>query len=152
MVEKRVATYIMKKKTFFSAIVQWLQSTEMFAQPSKQIPGRWQLYEYYTEPADGLVNVKEEQLERENKFWELEFSGEGNFSHKKNIPLQVLAGKDSWEWSLSRNFIIFIHPHDFRKNETFQFAIEKGDLKLLKKDVSGRIELFGFFRKLNKAV
>jgi hypothetical protein len=32
----------------------------------------------------------------------------------------------------------------------YQFAVEKGNLRLLKKDFTGKIELFGFFRKVGK--
>jgi hypothetical protein len=46
----------------------------------------------------------------------------------------VIYNLESGEWSVSKNFITLIHPGDFRNNLEFQFAVEKGDLKFLKKD------------------
>jgi len=137
----------MKLQTFFSPVVQWLKSSEMFARPSKQLPGRWQLFEYYTEKSGELMNVKEIQLKQRNIFWEIEFSENGEFSQQTNSPAGFLENTGASKWNLSKNFITFLHPGDFRKNEEVQFAVEKNTLKLLKKDVAGKIEFFGFFRK-----
>jgi len=131
----------------FSVLIRWLLSTELFAQPSRQIPGKWQLFEYYTEPAGKLLNIKEEQLNKENRFWEMEFSENGIFSQKTNIPFEFPRGINACRWSRSRNFITLIYPDDFRQNTEFQFAVDNGRLKLLKKNADGKIELFGFFRK-----
>jgi hypothetical protein len=138
----------MKLQAIFSSVIHWLKSTEMFARPSKQLPGKWRLFEYYTEKSGELVNVKESQLKQQDIFWEIELGEKGNFSQQTNSPSGFFENIGANQWSLSKNYITFLHPDDFRKNEEFQFAVEKGNLKLLKKDFSGKIELFGFFRKL----
>jgi hypothetical protein len=57
----------------------------------------------------------------------------------KNIPV--------CKWRLQRNFLKMIHPDNQNYYEEFQFAVERGLLKLLKKDINGRILFFGFFKK-----
>lgn len=138
----------MRLQTFFLSVVQWLKSSEMFARPSKQLPGRWRLIEYYTEKSGELVNVKESQLKQQNFLWEIEFGENGDFSQQTGSPAGFLENAGASQWSLSKNYITFLHPGDFRKNEEVQFAVEKNTLKLLKKDVAGKIDFFGFFRKL----
>ncbi len=137
----------MKRKSGFSAFVNWLQSTEMFARPSKQLPGKWNLVEYYIEPEKALVHVDETRLKEENLFWEIEFAETQNYLHKTNLSVSLISAIKNGTWSLSRNFISLIKPDDFRNTIEFEIAIEKGILKLLKKDGLGRIEFFGFFRK-----
>lgn len=139
----------MRLQTFFSSVVQWLKSSEMFARPSKQLPGRWQLFEYYTEKSGELIHVIESQLKQQGYFFEIEFSESGEFSEKTSSPEGFLENSEASRWSFAKNFITFLHPGDFRKNEEVQFAVEKSTLKLLKKDVAGKIEFFGFFRKLS---
>lgn len=141
----------MKIKPVYSEFINWLKSTEMFARPSRQIPGRWQLFEYYTEPENDLLHVKEEQLTKENQGWEIEFGTEGGVIQKINLPVQFLDGEVSYNWSIAKNYITLLHPSDFRQNEEFQFAIDKGILKLLKKSSTGKIELFGFFKRVEVA-
>jgi hypothetical protein len=140
----------MRLHAIFASFVQWLKTTEMFARPSKQLPGKWQLFEYYTEKSGELVNVKEGELKQRDIFWEIEFDENGEFSQQTNSPSGFIENTGANQWSLSKNYITFLHPADFRKNEEFQFAVEKGNLRLLKKDFTGRIELFGFFRKVGK--
>jgi hypothetical protein len=137
----------MKSKISFSTLLNWLKTTEMFARPSRKLPGKWKLQEYYFEPGEELVNIKENQVKAENLFWEIEFTAEEQYIHRTNLPVPLIAGLTSGYWSRSRNFITLIHPKDFRNNVEFQFAIEKETLKLLKKDRFGKIEFFGFFRK-----
>ena len=135
------------KQSAFSRLISWLNSTEMFARPSREIPGIWQLFEYYAEPAGELIHVKENELTAGKYFWEIAFDTDGHFRQKSNLPVQFMPGIDSCKWDRTGNFIILIHPDNFGKNEKFQFAIERQNLKLLKKNASGRIEIFGFFRK-----
>jgi hypothetical protein len=139
----------MNKKSLFHSFVYWLESTEMFARPSRKVPGKWQLFEYFTEPSGELIHVKEEQLKKENSFWEIEFEEDGRFRQKSGLTIKFQEGLESCKWSLSRNFITFINPDDFRRNDEFQFAIVNDDLKLLKKDETGKILFFGFFRRLD---
>jgi hypothetical protein len=141
----------MNKTSAFTSFIHWLNTTEMFARPSKQLPGRWKLFEYYSEPEGELINVKESQLKEKQNFWEIEFGMHGGFIQKTNLPVQFLNGIESSKWDYSKNFILLFHPEDTGKKVKIQFAIEKGNLKLLKKDVKGRIEFFGFFRKLENS-
>lgn len=138
----------MRLQNIFTSVILWLKTSEMFARPSKQLPGKWRLFEYYTEKNGELVNVKENQLKQQDIFWEIEFGENGDFRQQTNSPTGFIENSGTNQWSLSKNYITFLHPADFRKNEEFQFAVEKGNLRLLKKDFTGRIELFGFFRKL----
>jgi hypothetical protein len=140
----------MKVKSVLSNILNWLQSTEMFARPSKKLPGKWILREYYTEPGNELIHMEEAQLKAQQLFWEAEFTKDEKFLHHTNIAVPLLSGISNGTWDRSKNFITIIHPEDFRKNVEFQFAIDKEDLKLLKKDAFGKIEFFGFFRKANQ--
>ena len=134
-------------KNRFNNILAWLNSTEMFARPSKQIPGKWHLTEYYIESGEELRNVKESQLKAENEFWNIEFTIENKFYHQCNLAVWQIAKIKNGNWSVSKNYITLLSSDNFRNNIEFQFAIEKGKLKLLKKDALGRIEFFGFFSK-----
>jgi hypothetical protein len=138
----------MEKENSFTSILNWLKSSEMFARPSKQIPGKWRLVEYYVETGDELRNIDEAQLKAGKELWDIEFTTEKNYSHQCNLPVSLVSGIENGTWSISKNYITFIHPMNFRNNVEFQIAIEKETLKMLKKDAFGRIEFFGFFRKM----
>lgn len=140
----------MEKKTVFSTLLSWLQSTEMFARPSKQLPGKWQLYEYFIDAKDELLNFKADGLKENNQSLDIEIDEENQFFFKSNLPISMFQNIEKGEWSISKNFITFIHTENFRNNIEFQFAFEKGNLKLLKKDGFGKIEFFGFFKKVEK--
>ena len=137
----------MPKKINFRKLIDWLGATEMFARPSKKIPGKWVLFEFYTEPDKELVHKTKDQLKSEKIFWEIDFSTDENYTQSTNLNIPVISKIASGTWSRSRNFITLIHPDNFRNNVEFQFAVEKKNLKLLKKDAFGRIEFFGFFSK-----
>ena len=140
----------MNRTSIIDKISNLLQSTEMFVRPSKKLPGKWQLYEYYIDEAKELKHVKSEQLTSEKQNWNIEFTTEREkYIHNSNLSVPLISKIENGLWSISKNFITIIHPQDFRKNIKFQFAIEKGDLKLLKKDEFGKIEFFGFFKKLD---
>jgi hypothetical protein len=136
----------MKKKSVFSVFKNWLSTTEMFIRPSKKIPGKWQLFEYFSEPETELINIKEPQLKADSQYLEFEFEEE-SYQLKSNLSIQLIQNIENGNWSITKNFITLIHTKDIRKNVEFQFAIEKGILKLLRKDAGGKIEFFGFFRK-----
>ena len=140
----------MKVKTAFSNLSGWLMSTEMFARPSKQLPGKWQLFEYYRDEGEDLLNVKEEELKSKKENWTIEFADSDKFLQQGNLSVKLISRIENGVWSISRNFVTIINPSDFRKNVEFQFAIQKKQLKLLKKDGFGKIEFFGFFKKLEK--
>lgn len=120
----------------------------MFVRPSKLIPGKWSLYEYYYDSSEGLLHFEDKQLKANNEFLIIEFS-EDKFSHQCNLLNPVVSKMENGSWDTSKNYITLIHPSNFRNNVEFQFAIEKGILKLLKKDDLGKIEFFGFFKKEN---
>ncbi len=140
----------MRVKTAFSKFSGWLMSTEMFARPSKQLPGKWQLFEYYLDQGEDLLNFKEEDLKKKKENWTIEFADSEKFLQQGNVSVNLISGIENGDWSISKNFVTIMNPSDFRKNVEFQFAIQKNQLKLLKKDGFGKIEFFGFFRKLEK--
>ena len=140
----------MQSKIKFKRIVNWLGSTEMFARPSKKLPGKWILFEFYHEPDKKLIHKTKDQIKKERIVWEIEFDAQENYTHNTNLDIPVVSKITSGTWSRSKNFITLIHPVNFRDNVEFQFAIEKENLKLLKKDALGKIEFFGFFRKETK--
>lgn len=138
----------MEKKPVFSKIVNWLSNTEMFARPSRQLPGIWLLYEYFMDSEEKLLNFKEDTLRGNGEYLQLDVDRGSNFVLTTNLPVSLFESLKIGEWNVSKNYVTLIHPNDFRKSVEFQFAIEKGRLKLLKKDALGKIEFFGFFKKL----
>ncbi|MBN2636396.1 MAG: hypothetical protein JXR61_09000 [Prolixibacteraceae bacterium] len=140
----------MKVKAALSKFSGWLMTTEMFARPSKQLPGKWELFEYYVDVEEDLLNCKEEDLKIKKENWTIEFADREKFIQQGNLSVGLISGIENGIWSISRNFVTIINPTDFRKNVEFQFAIQKKNLRLLKKDDFGKIEFFGFFRKLEK--
>ncbi len=66
------------------------------------------------------------------------------------ISVPLISKLKDGRWNISRNFVTVINPDNL--DCKFQFAIDRGVLKLLKKNSAGRIELFGFFRKQNVPV
>lgn len=139
----------MEKKSAFATLFDWIKSTELFERPSKKIPGKWKLYEYYIEPEDQLLNFKEERISKENILFEIEFQENGNYIQNNNMNVPLISKIENGNWSTSKNFITLINPNDFRNNTEFQFAFEEGKLKLLKREITGKIEFFGFFKSAN---
>lgn len=138
----------MDNKIFIS-ILNWLRSTEMFARPSKQVPGKWQLAEYYIDIEDELINVTETQLKAEKEFWNIEFTNDNNYTKQCNLPVSFLLNIKDGSWETSKNYITLTSSGKSGSVVEFQFAIEKEQLKLLKKDEKGKIEFFGFFNRLS---
>lgn len=120
----------------------------MFARPSREIPGRWQLVEYYSESSGNLINRKEPQLKDEKTICEVNFGENGDFYQNSNLQEGVFSRSKFSRWKHARNYVILAYSDQpDEKNEVFQFAIENGILKLLKKNVNGQIDFFGFFRR-----
>lgn len=139
----------MNNKIFIS-ILNWLRSTEMFARPSIQVPGSWQLVEYYIDMEDELINVTEARLKAEKELWNIHFSNKNNnYTHECNLSVSLLLNIKNGTWKISKNFITLNSSEKSGSIVEFQFAIEKEQLKLLKKDTIGRIEFFGFFNRLS---
>ncbi len=122
----------------------------MFAKPSKQIPGKWELVEYYIEKGNELHNIKEPQLKVNHEFWQIEFTDEREFVHENYLPVWQISKVNNGNWSISKNFITLVSAENKVNNIEFQFAVEKDILKLLRKDALGRIEFFGFFKRNNE--
>lgn len=142
----------MNKPSAFSSFIKWIGSTEMFARPSKQLPGKWQLFEYYYEPGDQLVHVMEDQLMKGSYRWMIVLGSNGKLYQETNIPVKFLEGMNQCTWDYSGGFITIVHPVNPDIFEKLQFAVEKGILKLLKKELDGKIIFFGFFRKIDGQV
>jgi hypothetical protein len=134
-------------KKYFIAIQNRLLKTELFMRPSKLLPGKWKLYEYYYDKDKELVHFVEEQLIEQKQFFVLELLDKNVFKLDINLALPVISKIKPGNWSRYRNFITLIDSSDFRGNTEFQFAFEKGNLKLLKKNRMGKIEFFGFFKR-----
>lgn len=137
----------MAEISLFSKFFNWLQSTEMFARPSKQLPGKWQLVEYYTEAKGELINLKQYDLTELNLKWKIEFSVDYQFFNTSSLNLDLIKEIKDGKWKLLKNFLEL--SYNDSKTVTFQFAIEKEQLKLLKKDETGQIEFFGFFHRIS---
>ena len=120
----------MELKSVFITIFQWLKTTEMFARPSKQLPGKWQLFEYYFDSEKELNHITEQDLNAVNERWIIEFKEEENYIQESKLPVSLISNIENGSWSISKNYITLIHPENFRNNIEFQFAIDKGILKL----------------------
>lgn len=132
--------------SLFSKFTTWLKSPEVFGSITKKIPGTWHLYEYYFDLEKDLIHLGEADLKNNNESLQLEFSDQKQFIVTNTSPIEVFKTLKGGEWSVHRNFITLIDSENFRNNLEFQFAFKKDDLKLLKKDKTGKIEFFGFFR------
>lgn len=141
----------MKKDRVTAKLTEWLKSTELFTSPSKQLPGKWRLFEYYTESDEKLIHKNESQLKEEDLHLSVEFFASGEFSCESNLPLNTFSADDFSAWSIKRNYLKFFSENNSGRNEEFQFALANKSLKLLQKDSSGKIIFFGFFRRMSPA-
>lgn len=137
----------MRFNKFFSSIQNLLSKTELFARPSKLLPGKWILFEYYFDREKELIHFTEDQLSANKQILKLELTDKEGFNLETNLALPVISKIKPGNWSRYKNFITLIDSTDFRGNTEFQFAFEKGNLKLLKKNRLGKIEFFGFFKR-----
>ncbi len=138
----------MSTKLFFEKIGKTLQRIELFERPKKKIPGKWQMYEYFVDKEEELVHQQADDLKANDEYFVIEFT-EDNFIQSATLPLSFIQDGKNGKWAIRKNFILLIDESNFRNNVEYQFAFEKGNLKLLKKDAAGKIEFFGFFNKLN---
>ena len=137
----------MKTTVAFHRLISWLKTTELFFNPDHFLPGHWLLNEYYTEPGKELIHVQEKQLLEEKQSWNIEFTTDKTYTSKTNLPVKFISGIKSGDWHRAKNFITLTDSQDPAQSVEFQFAVEKENLKLLKKDSQGKIQIFGFFRK-----
>ncbi|WP_372652345.1 hypothetical protein [Draconibacterium sp.] len=135
----------MKLKSIFPKFIEWLISPAVFGSKKKLIPGKWHLIEYYVDEGEQLLHFDEDTLKKNKIIYVLSFFENHEFKLAGKAPVKLLEGTTDGNWSVARNFITLINPKEFRYNIEFQFAFEKGILKLLKKDAMGKIEFFGFF-------
>jgi len=136
----------MKSTSLFSKFTSWLASPEVFGSITKKIPGDWQLFEYYYDLKEDLIHFEEKDLKTNNESLQISFTAEEAFSVNDDFALSIFKNLKTGKWSVHRNFITLVDAADFRNNIEFQFAFEKENLKLLKKDKMGKIEFFGFFK------
>jgi len=138
----------MKTNSAILKFTSWLNSPEVFGSITKKIPGDWQLFEYYYDLNEDLIHWKEEDIKRNSESLRIVLTTDERFSVSEKLPLSVFKNLPGGKWSVHRNFITLIDQVNFRNNLEFQFAFEKENLKLLKKDKMGKIEFFGFFRSV----
>ena len=81
----------MEKKSVFVTFFSWLKTTEMFARPSKLLPGKWQLFEYYMDTDSELCHIEEDKLKNADEKWLLEFSEE-MVVHQSNLSVPLITG------------------------------------------------------------
>lgn len=139
----------MANRISLSSFLKWLQSVEMFARPSKCLPGKWQLFEYYNESGAELVNIDEDQLRAGKTFMLLEITSEQSFQISENLKINTFRNINKGSWTRNRNFISLFGDEINERGQTFQFDAGSGQMKLLKKDSKGKIEFFGFFRRID---
>lgn len=135
-------------KLFFSKLLAWLHSSELFERPRKKIPGKWLLYEYFVDAEQELLHFTEADLKTEKHSLDIVFEKDGGFVLSSTVLIKCIANMEEGSWRVSRNFMTLVSAEDHSDSIEFQIAFEKGNLKMLKKNVAGKIEFFGFFRKL----
>jgi hypothetical protein len=133
----------------FGKLISKIKSQVAEYKKNNSLPGDWKLYEYYTEYNCELTNFKEPQIVAEQIRWDIEFKEDGVFQHSTSLNIPLIQDMQPGRWSRSRNFVTIVNPTDFRKNIEFQFAFEKGNLKILKKDSFGKIIIFAFFKRIS---
>lgn len=138
----------MENKISFKKIRDWLKAGEMFARPSKMLPGKWQLFEYYYDSVADLVNIKETELQLNKSKMLIEFNADNTLTIEENLKIEIFRNFEKGNWLRKRNFVTFINNEKHEKNLTFQFDADTEKLKLLKKDTKGRIDFFGFFKRI----
>ncbi len=147
MVYYSVATFVMENKISFKKIRNWLKAGEMFARPSKMLPGKWQLFEYYYDSGADLINIKEAELQLIKNKMLIEFNVDNTLTINENLKIEIFRNFERGNWFRKRNFVTLTNNEKQEKYLTFQFDAGSEQLKLLKKDAKGRIDFFGFFSR-----
>jgi nucleoid-associated protein YejK len=120
----------------------------MFARPSKMLPGKWQLVEYYYESDNELINLKEAELLQRNFLMQIQLNNDNSLIINENLDLDIFLDYNKGGWLRKRNFVSFVNNGKQEKYLTFQFDAGVDLLKLLKKDDKGKIDFFGFFKRI----
>jgi hypothetical protein len=132
----------------YTSATNWLKTSAMFKRPFKLIPGKWQLAEYFVEPGDELIHIHENELKEKQQIWNIDFTTDNKYIHECNLNIALLLDIKNGYWKTSRNFIVLTSSEKQGGLVEFQYAINNEQLKLLKKDEKGRIEFFGFFKRV----
>ncbi len=111
--------------------------------------GEWKVFEFYFDSKNILHHVEKDQLESEGNFWNISFLELGILKMNVMLPAQSVKGVNANKWSRKRNYITLFDGNCPDDSNTFQYAIDNGVLKLLKKEDSGRIEIFAFFERVD---
>jgi hypothetical protein len=138
----------MENKISFKKIGNWLKTGELFARPSKMLHGKWQLFEYYYDSGADLVNIKETELQLSKNTMLIEFNADNILIINENLKLEIFRNFEMGNWLRKRNFVTFTNSGKHEEHLTFQFDAGSEQLKLLKKDAKGRIDFFGFFKRI----
>ncbi len=109
--------------------------------------GRWELFEYYLDEGNDLIHIEEIQLKSSNQEWILEFKENGQFKSSSTLDIPVIKKIEATRWLKKGRMLHLIFPANNQINMCFQYAFDKGTMKLLKKDKSGKIEVFAFFKR-----
>jgi hypothetical protein len=125
----------------------WVSEIDLSLHPVKRFPGKWSLYEYYFDKEKELFHFTEKDLKQKNACLFLNFINEDEITIETNLDHPFFQNMKTLHWSKHRNFITFIDVANFRNSIEFQFAFDKGNLKLLKRNSFGYIDFFGFFGK-----
>lgn len=137
----------MGTKSLIKRIAEWSHLFAGFESNEERIVGKWQLYEYYVDTADGLKNYKEEELVASKIMLVLSLLESGEILLGGKFPVANFCNIEEGKWRISRNYITFFSHNNSLEAVEFQFAFEKGNLKLLNKNKEGEIRFFGFFKK-----
>ena len=111
--------------------------------------GSWELFEYYMDQNDRLLHIKEDQIKRDKMKWNLSFLEKGKFTNETNLFIPFFKKLEANRWIKSRNFVTLSEIDSLDPGITFQFAFDKGILKLLQKNKLGKIEIFAFFKRIS---
>lgn len=141
----------MESKSMFKRLAEWSHLFAGFERNVERIIGKWQLYEYYVDTRDGLLNVKEEELIRSNVMLVLSLLENREILFAGKFPVADFCRIEEGMWRISKNYITFSNRKNSDDTVEFQFAFEKGELKLLHKNAKGEILFFGFFKKQEQA-
>lgn len=137
----------MTTKSLISRIGGMIRSSQMFERPSKKIIGSWQLFEYFMDKHQQLVHLQIDDLKAKQEYYQIDFQ-ENEFQQNLTLEVECIQNLPSGKWEINKNFLQLIDESNFRNNVEFQFAFEKENLKLLKKNKQGEIEFFGFFSRV----
>ncbi len=136
----------MKIRSAFPALWRWLK-TELFVRHEKAFPGKWYLFDFYTEQAGELIHWNEQQLMDEAFFWDIEVFKNGDLLQRSNLPVLLFEGSEILRWKRSRLYLRITSPAYPGRYEELQYAVDGGLLKLLKKKEHGEIEIFASFQR-----